>query len=388
MSSESPLAQSCSDSLGRALPETEHSFRNCFQRDRDRIVHSTAFRRLDGKTQVFLTQIFHTTSSQQKEHEIVGLNGQGDYYRTRLTHTIEVASISRTIARALGLNEDLVEAIALAHDLGHSPCGHAGEETLHHLMSGHGGFDHNEQSLRVVEILEESYPQHPGLNLSYEVLEGLRKHHRDFCDPRGRHYPSPSLEAQIADAADSIAYDSHDLDDSLEAGLITIDELESLEVWAHARDAAARELGYRIEPSMLERHRKFILRCLINHRVESLITSSKEAITEAQVSSVAEARNFPKHLIQFNASQKKEYDALGAFLFQKFYRHPSIERANKNACGKIEALFKAFDQDPSQLGPRFFQRIEADGKHRAICDYIAGMTDRYLISMYEAIIRV
>ncbi|MFI0347511.1 MAG: deoxyguanosinetriphosphate triphosphohydrolase [Chthoniobacterales bacterium] len=353
------LAQRASDSLGRALPETEHSFRNCFQRDRDRIVHSTAFRRLDGKTQVFL-------------------NGQGDYYRTRLTHTIEVASISRTIARALGLNEDLAEAIALAHDLGHSPCGHAGEITLNELMSDHGGFDHNEQSLRVVEFLEESYPQHPGLNLSYEVLEGLRKHHKEFCDPFRNHYLSPSLEAQVADAADSIAYDSHDLDDGLEGGLLTLDELDSLEIWAQARAQASCELGYCIESSMLDKHRKFILRCLINHRVESLIKSSKESITQAGITSAREVRHFPEHLICFSSSQRKRYDTLGDFLLENFYHHPSIDRANKNACDKMRALFESFAKKPEQLGPRFFQRIETDGKHRAICDYIAGMTDRYL----------
>lgn len=189
-------AQRATASAGRLRPELDHPFRNCFQRDRDRIVHSTSFRRLDGKTQVFL-------------------NGTGDHYRTRLTHTIEVASVSRTVARALGLDEDLAEAIALAHDLGHPPFGHAGEGTLDLLMKEHGGFDHNEQSLRVVETLEESYPQQSGLNLSYEVLEGLRKHHRMLRNPAGKEYPSPSLEAQVVNIADEIAYYSHDLEDGL-----------------------------------------------------------------------------------------------------------------------------------------------------------------------------
>lgn len=362
MSSASALAQHSSDSLGRAYPESRHSFRNCFQRDRDRIVHSTAFRRLDGKTQVFL-------------------NGQGDYYRTRLTHTIEVASIGRTLARSLELNEDLTEAIALAHDLGHSPCGHAGEETLQELMKNDGGFDHNEQSLRIVELLEESYPQHPGLNLSYEVLEGLRKHHTCFYDPYGNQYPSPSLEAQIADIADSIAYDSHDLDDGLEAGLISMEQLELLEIWKRAHEQASDELGYHIKKEAAQKNRKFILRCLINHRVESLIKSSKEAITKAQVQTAEEVRKFPEHLIRFSPALKKEYEELSSFLFEHFYRHPSVNTANKNACDKIKILFKRFLKDPSQLGDRFIERIKTDGKERTVCDYIAGMTDRYLMEL-------
>ena len=217
-----PYAQRSSESAGRARAEQEHSFRTCYQRDRDRIIHGTSFRRLDGKTQVFL-------------------NGKGDHYRTRLTHTIEVASISRTVARALGLNEDLAEAIALAHDLGHTPFGHSGEETLDRLMKDHGGFDHNGQSLRVVETLEESYPQQPGLNLSHEVTEGLRKHDSTLTHPKLGDHPSASLEAQVANVADEIAYYGHDLEDGLASGLLLEKELENLDVWREASASARPE---------------------------------------------------------------------------------------------------------------------------------------------------
>jgi len=359
-----PYAIDSSHSLGRVIPEQQHSFRNCFQRDRDRIVHSTAFRRLDGKTQVFL-------------------NGQGDYYRTRLTHTIEVASISRTIARALYLNEDLAEAIALAHDLGHPPSGHEGEKTLRLLMHDHGGFDHNEQSLRVVEFLEESYPQHPGLNLSYEVLEGLRKHHHQFLSPEGSNYPSPSLEAQLVDMSDEIAYYSHDLDDGMEAQLLDMAQLDELSLWRDAKQRALEEMAGRAGQENTLKNKKFILRCLINHQVEELITASRNAIAARDLQSIEDVRFDPKHLICLNETHKKKNVELRSFLFQYFYRHPSIAAANKDACDKIKILFECFTKNPKLIGPPFLARIEQDGKHRVICDYIACMTDRYLHTSYE-----
>jgi len=361
------LAQKPEDSFGRVYPESSHSFRNCFQRDRDRIVHSTAFRRLDGKTQVFL-------------------NGQGDYYRTRLTHTIEVASLSRTIARALGLNEDLCEAIALAHDLGHPPSGHAGEKALHLLMKDHGGFDHNEQSLRVVKLLEESYPQHPGLNLSYEILEGLKKHHHQFFTPQGESYPSPSLEAQCVDLSDEIAYYSHDLDDGMESGLLELEQLEELNLWREAKQIALNEMGAHVGHDTALQNRKFILRCLINHQVEELIAASREAILAADLHSANEVRMHPKRLISFYQAHKKSNLELRSFLYHYFYRHPSISTANREACHKIEILFHHFEKNPHLIGHRFYQRIDHDGKNRVICDYIAGMTDRYLQRSYEGIV--
>lgn len=355
-----PFAQRSSESLGRLIPEPEHRFRSCFQRDRDRIVHSTAFRRLDGKTQVFL-------------------NGKGDYYRTRLTHTIEVASISRTIARALGLNEDLVEAIALAHDLGHPPSGHAGEEILNQLMRAHGGFDHNEQSLRVVELLEESYPQHPGLNLSYEVLEGLRKHHDYFQTPQGKTYPSPSLEAQVADMADAIAYNNHDLDDGLESGLLDPHQLDHLAIWRKAKHQAFQELGYETQ------NRAFLRRCFMNHQVEALLAHSRSAIEAARVDGVEKVRECSQMLIGFSKDQQEENQELRRFLAKHLENHPDVSTQHHEACHKIEFLFQHFLEHPEQLGPHYFSRIETDGKYRAVCDYIAGMTDRYVKLHYEAL---
>ena len=360
----SPYAQRASESAGRGRPEQEHSFRSCFQRDRDRIVHGTSFRRLDGKTQVFL-------------------NGTGDHYRTRLTHTIEVASISRTVARALGLNEDLAEAIALAHDLGHPPFGHAGEETLDRLMREHGGFDHNEQSLRVVELLEESYPQQPGLNLSLEVLEGLRKHRREFHHPDGTITPSPSLEAQIANVADEIAYYCHDLEDGLESGLLHVEGLLALDLWREAAELAEVESSGTLVTAGPRTHRKFILRCLINREVEDLVDTSKGAIAEAGVTSVTEVRSHPKRLIAYSAELKTRNAALRRYLFENFYRHPEVNQANDNACELMEGVFQDLLENPSHLGGRSLARVAHEGLPRVAADYVAGMTDSYLRSRYE-----
>jgi dGTPase len=360
----SPYAQRASESAGRSRPETEHSFRSCFQRDRDRIVHGTSFRRLDGKTQVFL-------------------NGTGDHYRTRLTHTIEVASISRTVARALGLNEDLSEAIALAHDLGHPPFGHSGEHTLDRLMQDHGGFDHNEQSLRVVELLEESYPQQSGLNLSYEVLEGLQKHRKEFRHPEGFAHPQPSLEAQIANVADEIAYYSHDLEDGLESGLLHVEGLFALDLWREAAELAERESSGTLEASGPRTKRKFILRCLINREVEDLVTTSKGAIAEAGVTSVTEVRNYPKRLIAYSAELKTRNASLRRYLFENFYRHPEVNQANENACHMMESVFRHLLNNPIQLGDRWQRRIDKEGVARVVADYVAGMTDPYLRGRYE-----
>ena len=364
-----PYAQRDSESAGRLRPEQEHSFRSCYQRDRDRIVHGTSFRRLDGKTQVFL-------------------NGKGDHYRTRLTHTIEVASLSRTVARALGLNEDLAEAIALAHDLGHPPFGHAGEETLDLLMKDHGGFDHNEQSLRVVEVLEESYPQQAGLNLSYEVLEGLRKHHRALIYPDGTEYPSPSLEAQVANIADEVAYYSHDLEDGLASGLLREEELSALDLWREAAVKALEESDGQLVSSGPRTHRKFILRCLINREVEDLVATSREAIRKSGVTCVADVRNLPSRLIGYSAELKSRNAALRRHLHERFYRHPEVNGANENACRQMQAVFSHLLRQPSGfggLGTRSLARVQRDGLTRAVADYVAGMTDSYLRSRYEAL---
>lgn len=361
-----PYAQRGSGSCGRIRHEEEHSFRTCFQRDRDRIVHGTSFRRLDGKTQVFL-------------------NGKGDHYRTRLTHTIEVASISRTVARALGLNEDLAEAIALAHDLGHTPFGHAGEETLDRLMKDHGGFDHNNQSLRVVETLEESYPQQPGLNLSHEVLEGLRKHDRILIHPRLGEHPSPSLEGQVANIADEIAYYGHDLEDGLASGLLGEKELEELDLWGESSAKAVEESRGLLGSASPRTHRKFIIRCLINREVEDLVTTSAAAIGASGVSSADDVRRHPMKLIGYSPELKSRNAALRRHLHANFYHHPEVQGTNANACNQMEGLFAAFVRNPNALGPRFQSHLKRDGLHRAVADYVAGMTDSYLRSRYEAL---
>ncbi len=357
------FAQRASESLGRLLSEPEHPFRSPYQRDRDRIIHGTSFRRLDGKTQVFL-------------------NGKGDHYRTRLTHTIEVASVSRTVARALGLNEDLAEAIALAHDLGHPPFGHAGEETLDLLMKHHGGFDHNEQSLRVVETLEESYPQHQGLNLSYEVLEGLKKHHRDLVSHDGSRYPNPSLEAQVANIADEIAYYSHDLEDGLASGLLSQEDLMSLELWKEAAEKALEESSGKLASSGPRTHRKFILRCLINREVEDLVSTSRATIVSSGVRSAEEVRKHPNRLISYSAELKSRNAALRRHLYERFYRHPEVHTANESACRQMEAVFKDLLEHPEKLGKRTLSRLDRDGLPRVTADYVAGMTDPYLRSRY------
>lgn len=354
-----PYAQKASQTAGRIRAESDHPFRSCYQRDRDRIVHGTSFRRLDGKTQVFLS-------------------GTGDHYRTRLTHTIEVASISRTVARALGLNEDLSEAIALAHDLGHTPFGHAGEETLDRLMKGHGGFDHNSQSLRVVEVLEESYPQQPGLNLSFEVLEGLRKHDRILRHPDGNDYPSPSLEAQVADAADEIAYYGHDLEDGLDSGLLREEQLSRLDLWRVAEERAIEESGGLLPSSGPRTRRKFIIRCLINREVEDLVSTSREAIKGSGVSSSGDVRRHPSRLIRYSPVLKSGTAALRRHLYAGFYRHPEVSGANEEACRQMETVFAALLSDPGRLGIRSHTRLDRDGLPRVAADYVAGMTDRYL----------
>jgi dGTPase len=338
------------------IEEPGHAYRAGIQRDRARIIHCTSFRRLDGKTQVFL-------------------NGTGDHYRTRLTHTIEVASISRTIARALRLNEDLAEAIALAHDLGHPPCGHRGEEELDTLLKGHGGFDHNAQSLRVVEVLEEKYPQFSGLNLTWDVLEGIQKHAEGYTHSlSGHHHPSPSLEAQITDLADEIAYSSHDLDDGLDAGLLSLESLEEVPLWKQATATALRECPA-TNPAI---HRGFIIRCLVNHLVDDLVSQTAANIGSSSVENLDDVRNHPSRLASFSIATRKEISALRRHLFQNLYHHPEVAEANNNAARLISELYHFLITNPDKMGRKARERIERDGLHRSAGDYISGMTDRYL----------
>jgi dGTPase len=358
------VAQKSGESRGRPHGEPSHAYRTEFQRDRARIIHSRAFRRLEYKTQVFL-------------------NGTGDHLRTRLTHTIEVASISRTIARALRLIEDLAEAIALGHDLGHAPFGHSGVEILGDCMRDHGGFDHNRQSVRVVELLETPYPDFPGLNLTFEVREGLRKHERPykFPTPGGEEYDCPSLEGQVADLADEITYYSHDLDDALDFEILTPPRLEENEVWRNSHRAVlARYTGVR-EPEL----HKLIIRDIIDREVHDLVATSAESIAESGVQSADDVRWQTAPLIRYSDELAKANRALRKFLYQNVYYHPRVAEVNRRACEMLRRVFEAYLADPDRLGEGATRRVEKEGLHRTVCDYIAGMTDRYVMEEYARI---
>lgn len=359
-----PFAQKSGHSRGRVYPEPSHEYRMEFQRDRARIIHSRAFRRLEYKTQVFL-------------------NGTGDHLRTRLTHSIEVASISRTIARALGLNEDLAEAIALAHDLGHSPFGHSGEEMLAECMRDHGGFDHNRQSLRVVELLENPYPNFPGLNLTFEVREGLRKHEasRGPLMPGEEKFCCPSLEAQIADLADAITYYSHDLDDAVDFEVLSAAQLEENEIWRRTHRAVISRYPDAREPDL----HTLIIRDIIDMQVRDVIMTSAQSIADAGVRSADDARRQPAPLIRYSDDLFQANGELRKFLYQNVYYHPRVADVNRRACEMLRKVFEAYLAEPERLGEAAAKRIEAEGLHRTVCDYIAGMTDRYLMEEYARI---
>jgi dGTPase len=387
-----PFAEKSGDSRGRKHPEPSHAYRTEFQRDRARIIHSRAFRRLEYKTQVFL-------------------NGTGDHLRTRLTHSIEVASISRTIARALALSEDLAEAIALAHDLGHSPFGHSGEEMLAECMIGHGGFDHNKQSLRVTELLENPYPNFPGLNLTFEVREGLQKHQAFYKMPEVAHascsqdqirelateqvrpnggpeapaslkdYRCPSLEAQVADLADEITYYSHDLDDALDFEILSAAQLQENEVWRRSHRAVASRYPNVRGPDL----HKLIIRDIIDMEVRDVIMTSAQSIADASVQSADDVRLRLAPLIRYSDELSEANRDLRRFLYQNVYYHPRVADVNQRACEMLRKVFEAYLADPERLGETATKRIEAEGLHRTVCDYIAGMTDRYLMEEYERI---
>jgi dGTPase len=359
-----PVAQKSGESRGRQHSEPSHAYRTEFQRDRARIIHSRAFRRLEYKTQVFL-------------------NGTGDHLRTRLTHSIEVASISRTIARALRLNEDLAEAIALGHDLGHAPFGHSGEEMLAECMRDHGGFDHNRQSVRVVELLETPYPDFPGLNLTFEVREGLRKHERPykFPTPAGEEYVCPSLEGQVADLADEITYYSHDLDDALDFEILTPGRLEENEVWRNGHRAVLARYKDTRKPEL----HKLIIRDIIDREVHDLVATSAESIAESRVQSADDVRRQTAPLIRYSDELAEANRALRKFLYQNVYYHPRVAEVNRRACEMLRCVFEAYLAEPQSLGEGATRRVEKEGLHRTVCDYIAGMTDRYVMEEYARI---
>jgi dGTPase len=357
-----PYGLKSAESKGRAYPEEEPRYRTSFQRDRDRILHTTAFRRLEYKTQVFII------------HE-------GDYYRTRLTHTLEVAQIGRTIARALGANEDLEEAICLAHDLGHSPFGHSGEVALSRLMRDYGGFDHNKQSLRIVTELEERYPDFSGLNLTWEVREGIVKHESEYDISDASDYDPDlrgHLEAQIANAADELAYTAHDLDDGLRSGMITTGMLEGITLW----EIIVTSVGWRGgQLDELARHR--LIRRLIGLEVTDLVTTTDQRLRENNVRSVEELQRLPFNVIGFSEDMQRRNREMKDFLYANMYRHHRVIRMAVKAERIIMDLFNAYQAEPSML-PKHVQDFIADrGLERTICDYIAGMTDRFALQEHN-----
>jgi dGTPase len=361
-----PYAQFSGDTHGREYPEKPPEWRTHYQRDRDRVIHSRAFRRLEYKTQVFL-------------------NGSGDHLRTRLTHTIEVAAVSRNIASALKVNSDLAETIALAHDLGHAPFGHKGETALTRLMKGHGGFEHNQHSLRIVESLEQKYPNFPGLNLTWEVREGLVKHYTAYDHPgkrKGFDAKNSSLEAQIANLADEITYYSHDLDDGMDSGLLPEKKLvQNVRIFAQAARLVKKEFGNLPD----ECRRYFIIRTIIDMQIHDVVETSEALIRAAKVNSADDVRRFPKALIQHSTERRKLNLELRDYLYKNLYFNPVVHQPNMRAVKMLKELFNYFLKHPNEIGDGAQKRVKKIGLYRAVCDYIAGMTDRYVMIEYHRI---
>lgn len=361
-----PFAARSEASRGRHYSEPFKDDRPAFERDRDRIIHCAAFRRLEYKTQVFV-------------------NHEGDYYRTRLTHSLEVSQIARGIARSLRLNEDLTEALALAHDLGHTPFGHTGEQVLNRLMKDHGGFEHNRQSLRIVEELEERYPGFPGLNLSWETREGIIKHSSDYDRPGSGaavgYEPGkrPSLEAQIIDLADEIAYNNHDIDDGLKSGYIALADLSEIELWSETYAAVANKY-----PGLdAERHIHQTISHLIGVLILDLVGQSRRNIEQAGIDTIEDVRNLPLRIVSFSEDISRKNKQLKRFLYSHLYRHYKVERMRVKAERFLTQLFETYCQNPTLL-PTGYQAKYADmSVEKVICDYLAGMTDRYAQDEYK-----
>ena len=360
-----PYAQLSSTSLGRKHKEEECIFRPCFQRDLDRIVHSTAFRRLEYKTQVFI-------------------NHEGDYYRTRLTHSLEVSQISRGISRMLRLNEDLAQTIALAHDLGHTPFGHAGEAAMHTLMEDAGGFEHNKQSYRVVTQLEERYPDFSGLNLSFEVLEGILKHQTEYDKPLEeedfKRVGFPTLEAQVVNFADEIAYMNHDLDDGLQYGMLTFESLKKVALWQEIFEEIQKAI-----PNATDKVKRFrTISRLIHKLMTNLAEETRKNITEKKIENLADVRSKGKKIVSLTPEMQKKTVELKKFLYQNMYLHWRVVRMAEKAKRTITDLFQAYLANPKILPEDFYARVK-NGKEtkRHICDYIAGMTDRFALQEHK-----
>ena len=360
-----PFAACSGDSLGRLVEEPPHPYRSAFQRDRDRIVHARAFRRLEFKTQVFV-------------------HIENDHYRNRLTHTIEAAQIARTIARALRLCEDLAEAIVLAHDLGHTPFGHAGEAVLAECMKDDGGFDHNRQSLRIVDLLEERYPDWPGLNLTAETREGILKHgsHWSHPVPLPPLHPQRSLEAQVADSADEIAYIHHDLDDGLRSGVLSIAMLDSMSLWKSALARRGESLGGEFASVA----RSQTIGALGDTLISDLIAETSRRIDDDPPESLAALRERPEALVGFSPEIEHGKHELKDFLLQNFYQHPRVLRRTRKAEWIVGDLFRTYRDDPALLPLNVRARFAREGQQRAISDYIAGMTDRFAMDEHKRLL--
>ncbi len=359
-----PYAAKSGQSRGRKASEPEDPFRSVFQRDRDRVIHSAAFRRLEYKTQVFV-------------------NHEGDHYRTRLTHTIEVSQIARSISRALRLNEDLTEAIVLAHDLGHTPFGHAGERMMDRLMEGEGGFEHNLQSLRVVDVLEKRYPTFDGLNLSFEVREGICKHNSDYdrppLIPEFSAPGYPCLEAQVADIADEIAYCNHDVEDGIRSGMLTSSSLESVELWREARKSV-RKKDHAIDEDILNIR---AISFMISTLTQNLIRTTFSHLKENDIHSPDDGRRCKVKCVAFDLETAGRKRELKEFLFKEMYENWRVIRMQEKARRMIADLFRSYCDRPEQLPPHIFLRVKQEGIKRVVCDYIAGMTDRYAMEEYR-----
>ena len=357
-----PYGMRSARSRGRRYAEAEHNLRTAFQRDRDRVVHSSSFRRLEYKTQVFV-------------------NHEGDNYRTRLTHSLEGAQIGRAVARALGLNEELTETLVLGHDLGHTPFGHSGEKAMDELMRDHGGFEHNRQTLRILELLERRYPEFPGLNLTWEVREGIIKHQPESDPAAPPEYApgeAPTLEAQLVDFVDEIAYNNHDIDDGLTSGMITVEQIRAVAIFREAHDVvSARGIG----DTRIVRHQ--VVRHIIDRCTRALLASTLENLAAARVETVEDVRRVGRRLVAYDAEMATLVRELKDFLYRNLYRHFRVVRMGDKAGRILRDLFAAYAGEPLQLPPRHQARIPAEGIHRVVCDYIAGMTDRFALDEHR-----
>ena len=350
-------------SKGRTHKEERCHLRTDFQRDRDRVVHSEAFRRLEYKTQVFV-------------------NHEGDYYRTRLTHTLEVAQVTRGIARSLCLNEDLAEAIALSHDLGHTPFGHSGEAALNEMMKDFGGFEHNHQSYRVVTVIEHRYPKFRGLNLTFELLEGIAKHSSEYDSPNIEDIIDvgyPTLESQVVNVADEIAYINHDVDDGLESGLITLKQLDDISLWNRVHAKAIRGLS-KETPKV---RKKETIRALIGLFVRDVIDEAELQIAKNKLVTIEDVRERGSKIMRFSPTLTKEAKELKSFLFQNLYRHQRVAGMSATSKRVVKELFEAYSSKPTLMPLSFQEKIPEYSKERIICDYIAGMTDRFALEEHR-----